>query len=380
MAKLKVVFKGGPGSGFKGHRGVPGIQGGSLPDDSPSSNPKGGPTVADMTEIQGKNTPAKEPMSKAEAVAALRKESGGGFKGLREGGDAANTFNGILGSNKYVIAGQLVPVMGGYETKWTGKAGETSLGDFATAQEAYNAALKHSGTGKVEPKAVESVAKPAEISKPAETPAPAPKTSGNFVIDLKNKVASGEMKMEEVKKALGIGPMTFMNGKEDRTPDVKITIPIPGTPGYTAYVQGLVEQYNSNRGGTYSVEYRYGGRQDMPIEKDEMASFNTPEEAHLWLEEIVGQMSDGKYENTNNTQWSHYSALPVKIDKSKPTRIIMHSDHHSMSFRDLAGLMSSDYGHDDVRAAMSWVSDKKVAEYLNSITKAVNFDKKNRGY
>jgi len=92
--KIMFRLKGGPGSGHKGHRGIPGIQGGSLPDDEPSSNPHGGPTVADMAEIQGGGKTlyhtdfVKLPGSN-EGIAYV---VDGALRGTRNGGDAAQAF------------------------------------------------------------------------------------------------------------------------------------------------------------------------------------------------------------------------------------------------------------------------------------------------
>lgn len=193
---------------------------------------------------------------------------------------------------------------------------------------------------------------PEMMPKPA---APAP----NYP-DMKYLDADGNI-TPEGRKALGI---------RERNPDPKAGLRI-GTKKYYDFVKAEIQKHNDAIDAGIAKGYRNRGRGYDPI------SFNSYEEADLWLQEYIGQISDGKYENTERTNWQTCFDLKVTVDPSKPTTF-PNFRHVNMSFRDLKWLFDEEHashyeGNDtDVRSTFSWVSDKKMTDYARSIGDALN--------
>jgi hypothetical protein len=124
-----------------------------------------------------------------------------------------------------------------------------------------------------------------------------------------------------------------------------------------------ISSYNGRTGR--SSWYRQTNRFDQTV------SFNTPEEADIWMNEIHGQLSDGKYEH----RWNKDTYLPylykVKVDRSKPTTFPkQHYGDPHLSFTDLAFVFEGDtyeargrYTQKDARAILAKISKAYRASY-----------------
>lgn len=101
-------------------------------------------------------------------------------------------------------------------------------------------------------------------------------------------------------------------------------------------------------------------------------SFNTPEEADLWMNEILGQLSDGKYENRWGRELAEVYALQVKVDPSKPTQFKGVQYGPRLSFTDLASM----YGETDPSDPRGRYDQKTAKRLFSSITKAYSAARK----
>lgn len=106
--------------------------------------------------------------------------------------------------------------------------------------------------------------------------------------------------------------------------------------------------------------------------------FKTYQEAFLWINELLGQISDGKYENSP-ANWGWYFNLLIKVDPSVARSTLSPSTFpksFKMSFVDLIWLFDEDsnYEHspDEVRGIFSCCPTAELKGYLTSIAKAVN--------
>jgi len=118
--------------------------------------------------------------------------------------------------------------------------------------------------------------------------------------------------------------------------------------------------------------------------------FDCYEKAHLWIEECTGQISDGKYENTSNTQWEDVCRMKIAVNKIAKDQVIGYMPRHvNFSFKDLIwlfnrgdrpstvyeqGVKFEDQKIDtcDVRNVMSNVPTKQLKIWLTAIAKTVN--------
>lgn len=48
--------------------------------------------------------------------------------------------------------------------------------------------------------------------------------------------------------------------------------------------------------------------------------FSSPAELALWKEELLGQISDGAYENTPDSNWEYWADLPARVGEQ--TRVV----------------------------------------------------------
>lgn len=111
---------------------------------------------------------------------------------------------------------------------------------------------------------------------------------------------------------------------------------------------------------------------DSPT-KDSKFIFGTYEEALLWTDEFLGQISDGKYENSA-IRWEDYNAMKVEVREGEKTRIEGIKPHKSLRFTDLMWLFDGDRAFDrpkSVRAIFSKVSDNELRGYIEKIEKAL---------
>ena len=119
--------------------------------------------------------------------------------------------------------------------------------------------------------------------------------------------------------------------------------------------------------------------------KNVVFSFNTHEEAMLWIDEYTGQISDGKWENSRGSGWRFWTSINVKVDESKPTHIIGKHREGSIHFKfnDLVWLFDKDRGGSlppgykkpnpsDVRNVFSKVPTDKIRKYNKSISNAIS--------
>lgn len=101
-------------------------------------------------------------------------------------------------------------------------------------------------------------------------------------------------------------------------------------------------------------------------------------EALLWIDEFLGQISDGKYENTSNTKWKWFHDLKVEV-KSSATKaeIIGYIPSHAyMSFSDLIWLFDGNIIFKEepgsARAVMSTLPTPIIQAWIKDINRAVN--------
>ncbi len=179
-------------------------------------------------------------------------------------------------------------------------------------------------------------------------------------------------------------------GKNTRLASDITTLPKPGTKEYDDHVMKLVSDHNAmvTRNG-YDKPSKYGYQQNY----SEPIRFQTTEQAHAWLEEYSGQMTDGKYENhrVNNPDygfggagknWSSGRSSPASrlystkiiVDPSKPPSFPKaFTDDHKLSFRDLNWLFDKthSFGSSSVRSIFSNMSDAQVKSIAAAITNAI---------
>ena len=121
-------------------------------------------------------------------------------------------------------------------------------------------------------------------------------------------------------------------------------------------------------------------KRNVVINSDGIFQFKTYEEAWLWLDEFTGQISDGKYENSNK-KWKIWCHLKIQIGDK--TKIIGKRPRETLTFSDLMWLFDKDrcfidykdkikYAKDmrTARAIFSNVSDSKLLRFINRIENA----------
>lgn len=106
--------------------------------------------------------------------------------------------------------------------------------------------------------------------------------------------------------------------------------------------------------------------------------------AHLWIEELMPQISDGKYENTDNTKWKWFGSLKVEVNELMDAPKIYagfdRPKHAHLSFTDLIWLFDSPKvlgigdikERGEVRNVMSRVPTAKLKDMIKGINHAVN--------
>lgn len=185
-------------------------------------------------------------------------------------------------------------------------------------------------------------------------------------------------------------------GKNTREKGDITGMPKPGTKEYDDDVMKLVSEHNAmvDRNG-YNGLSKYG----YPQNYSEPIRFQTTEQAHAWLEEYSGQMTDGKYENhrVNNADYgmagngrgkwtsgrsspaSRLYATKIIVDPSKPPSFPQRfTEDHKLSFRDLNWLFDKQHGNAayggsgrSVRDIFSNMSDAQVKTIAAQITAAI---------
>jgi len=140
-----------------------------------------------------------------------------------------------------------------------------------------------------------------------------------------------------------------------------------GTSEFDKLVEERIIEHNKNTRGNISSKF----------------IFNTSEEALLWIEEYLGQISDGKWENTSGTAWEFWSDLPIEIDRTKETHIEGSVRGRIVfNFNDLIWLFDKSHeGHlppdfkevdvNDVRSIFSAVPTDMIKKFNNNITNAI---------
>jgi hypothetical protein len=149
-----------------------------------------------------------------------------------------------------------------------------------------------------------------------------------------------------------------------------------GSPKYEEAIAEMIKVHNENKfRGTPTGTFK----------------FPTSQHAHLWIEEFTGQMSDGKYENTSNTQWRWFSDLQIVVDYTIKYPVIEGTipNHVRMSFVDLIWLYDGKEGYSrkytenedyekwpldraDVRNVFSNVSTEYIKMLSREIQAAMN--------
>jgi len=103
--------------------------------------------------------------------------------------------------------------------------------------------------------------------------------------------------------------------------------------------------------------------------------FPNYETAHLWLDELKGQITDGKYENTKMaTENNGFLRSTIEVDKSFRTAEVLGGYWGSWkpNFNDLLWLFSKNHVNEinkrnNVRSVFSRVSNKKIKDYFAQI-------------
>jgi hypothetical protein len=163
-----------------------------------------------------------------------------------------------------------------------------------------------------------------------------------------------------------------------RRPNTDPSILSIGTPEYKEMVHKLIEKHNSGE----HHSHRFGH-----------IVFPNEEEAHLWIGEYIGQISDGKYENSR-INWEAYIDLAVYVDPDATEAKLVVTDPYvfrrGLKFTDLLWLFDKehaskvyndqtkdvDYGArpwdpNDVRSVFSKVPTKRIKEYTVDIQNAL---------
>lgn len=186
-------------------------------------------------------------------------------------------------------------------------------------------------------------------------------------------------------------------GKNTREKSDITGMPKPGTKEYDDHVMKLVSEHNAwaKKAGDPKDWTSYGDRSgyEKPIR------FQTMEQAHAWLEEYSGQMTDGKYENhrVNNQDFGYVRPrgnqssgrqspasklynTRIVVDPSKPPSFpsAFTGGNHNLSFRDLNWLFDKQHGNAayggsgrSVRDIFSNMSDAQVKTIAAQITAAI---------
>lgn len=160
-------------------------------------------------------------------------------------------------------------------------------------------------------------------------------------------------------------------------------VPVPwetltvGTPAYNAYVDGLVKRFNS--GEMYATNpARYHHFATQPV-----FSFRTHAEAHLWIDEFLGQISDGKWEGSfSNPHWKAYFEAKVVVNHHMPTCLSYFPYHDNLGFTDLlwlfsnnssgGGVLTREKSRTEARAVFSKVADEDLIAYMHDISAGIN--------
>lgn len=110
-----------------------------------------------------------------------------------------------------------------------------------------------------------------------------------------------------------------------------------------------------------------------------VAIFPNYQSAFLFLEEFLGQISDGKYENSN-IDWQWYGQLKVMVDPMTGPVLNGFGQDRSLRFTDLLWLFDSgnleaslsQKEREDVRLIFSNCPTKELWQYVRQVALAIN--------
>ena len=114
-------------------------------------------------------------------------------------------------------------------------------------------------------------------------------------------------------------------------------------------------------------------------------TFRTPLQAHMWVDEWTGQLSDGKYENSD-VNWQWYNRLKVKVGKRtklKPKRPDQ-VPTKGLRFTDLMWLFEDEEmehekkGRTNVRWVANKVKEEELKKQIKETESAIRKSKKLR--